>query len=313
MRWTYIIKTAGKTAKDVSMKRNVTWAAVIAALVFTLVFAGCGGGKKSGETSGGTSGGTPEVKQAANAASTALKALQGTDPAAIVQALSGLDVAGLLSLTRTNGSPSGDFSYDLNDAGDGIVIRRYSGQGGAVIVPATIEDIPVVEIGDSSFFNNLTVVAVVLPATIMKIGDYAFAGVNYLAAINLPDGLNKIGEFAFAITSLTSVTIPEGTEIIGGAAFQGCKKLLSVTFPASIKEIYGGNTINLSTYVITQFGAFEGCSELADIIIPDSVTSIEWRRSFFATSDPEDVFQGCGKLKLAVRQRLKDLGYTGKF
>jgi hypothetical protein len=296
-------------------------------------FASCSKKDKGGDS--GSSGGTAKASSSKGvSASSALKALQGTDPAAISKALSGLDAAGIASITQKNGSPSGDFSYDLNKAGDGIVIKEYTGQGGVVIVPEKIEDIPVVEIGDSAFWNNKSVLAVVLPGTIWKI-NWAFSGCENLAAVNLPAGLEYIGRGAFSHTAITEIKIPEGIQVIGDETFSSCKSLLSVSLPASLKAI--GSR------------AFSSCTELADITIPDSITSLEWVRwesahshsgqrdkawtadwtpatlksgddfdhyYFPITADSgnsNNIFIGCGKLKLAVRQKLKDLGYTGEF
>jgi len=50
--------------------------------------------------------------------------------------------------------------------------------------------------------------------------------------------------------------------------------------------------------------AFEKCGELTELIIPASITKIDFKGSSFA---------GCGKLPIATRQRLKDLGYNGSF
>ena len=63
---------------------------------------------------------------------------------------------------------------------------------------------------------------------------------------------------------------------------------------------------------IPQEGAiFTGCGELYELIIPENIQNITWR-------DREDYsfdgsFYGCGKLPLATRKRLQELGYKGKF
>ena len=49
--------------------------------------------------------------------------------------------------------------------------------------------------------------------------------------------------------------------VIGGRAFENCKKLTSITIPDTVTSIY--------------YSAFEGCSNLRSINIPDSVTSID--------------------------------------
>ena len=60
--------------------------------------------------------------------------------------------------------------------------------------------------------------------------------------------------------SEASVTLPEGTTLIGGSAFKDCAFITSVTLPEKLLSI--GNY------------AFSGCTGLTEIVIPDSVTTI---------------------------------------
>jgi hypothetical protein len=256
----------------------------------------------------------------------------------IAETIPTLNSAQVSELTMKNANQESDFEYDLNQAGDGIVIRKYTGKVQTVIVPATIEDYPVVEIGDNAFRG---VTSVVLPDAIIKIGGGAFAtgslrAINFpaglreigdnsafanssLKSISLPAGLQKIGRSAFSgCSSLKEVVIPEGIEFIEGGVFDGCSNLISVTLPSSIKKI-GWHSFS---------GAFSSCTNLTDVIIPDSVTAIEWMRysvfsyKYYPQGSKDDegydvgdspAFLGDGKLKLAVRKRLQDLGYKGSF
>ena len=51
----------------------------------------------------------------------------------------------------TSPNPASDFKYDLNSERTGVVIKEYIGKGKKVIIPATIEDFPVVELASGSF------------------------------------------------------------------------------------------------------------------------------------------------------------------
>jgi len=81
--------------------------------------------------------------------------------------------------------------------------------------------------------------------------------------------------------------------------------LQKVTFPSTIKEIRSSE-LN----PIESGGAFEGCSNLTDIIIPDNLKSIAFK---WGNRPAKTIFKNCGKIKLAIRQQLKELGYNGDF
>jgi hypothetical protein len=240
---------------------------------------------------------------------------------AAIKAIQKGDAKALAKMTQgKQASPAGDFTYDLNKAGDGIVIRKYTGTGGAVIVPEKIENIPVVEIGESAFGTmnfwgtpdekSNSIFAVVLPSTVTKIGKEAFCGCANLSSINFPAALKEISRYAFSGSGITEAKIPEGITTINAGTFGGCKKLTSVTLPASL------------TTIASLDPTFGNCTELLDIVIPASITAIKWVREEslgldkgykFVEEDDTSSFRGDGKLKLAVRQRLKDLGYKGEF
>jgi hypothetical protein len=238
------------------MKKGVY---LVLALTCAAVLVGCGGKKSESSGAGGGN---------AKAAASLLEVLGSGDQAAVEAALAAFDFSQLAAITGTSGSPGGDFSYDLNRAGDGIVIREYTGPGGVVVVPTTIEDIPVVEIGDEAFWDNKGIISAVLPPGIRKIGNSAFG-----RCINL-----------------TTAILPAGLEELEYGVFLMCPSLHTVNLPESIKSI--GDEV------------FYYCGELYNLSIPDSLTAVQWGVG---------AFEDCGKLRLATRQRLKDLGYKGEF
>lgn len=99
-------------------------------------------------------------------------------------------------------------------------------------------------------------------ARVTKIADSAFDGCTSIKSVTIPEGVEVIGSYAFQnCTSLKSVKLPDSVTELGGSAFYGCSSLESIDIPASVTKI--GNF------------AFRGCSALKSIDIPDGIESIE--------------------------------------
>ncbi|MGI5089371.1 hypothetical protein GWP40_00640 [Treponema vincentii] len=54
---------------------------------------------------------------------------------------------GVIPVLAQSVSLSSDFEYDLNGDGTGVVILKYVGKGGDIVIPDSIEDFPVVSVG----------------------------------------------------------------------------------------------------------------------------------------------------------------------
>ena len=123
----------------------------------------------------------------------------------------------------------GDFTYE--ESGGTITITAYTGAGGAVIIPDTIEGKPVVSIGGGAFGYSYGLTSIVLPGSLVSIGSFAFAYCSGLTGIVFPDNLASIGNYAFAeCMGLTSMgIIPAGVTSIGEAVFSSCRGLTSIT------------------------------------------------------------------------------------
>ena len=165
----------------------------------------------------------------------------------------------------------------------------------------------VTKVGWSAFANCTGLQSLTISAGVTEIEREAFKGCAGLTSITIPDQVKSIGKESFADcgslqafkvahanrvyksvgglmlskdgamlvavpAGLTSVTIPEGVEVIGPWSFSGCSRMMSVTIPGSVTVIGDG--------------AFSGCSGLASITIPGSVTNIG-----------EEVFKDCLQLQ----------------
>jgi hypothetical protein len=147
---------------------------------------------------------------------------------------------------------SGDFESELNETKDGRVISGYSGKGGSVIIPDTIDGLPVTGIGSTPFQGNTDVTQITLPKSLKMIERSAFNG-SGLTSIVIPEGVTDIEGGAFSrCENLTSVTLPQSLQRVGMAAFSDCTELTEVNLSSG--------QIN---YVNQPIAAFRGCTKLS--------------------------------------------------
>ena len=141
-----------------------------------------------------------------------------------------------------SGESSGDWTYSVSDSQ--ATITGYSGVGGAVEIPAVVNEISVVKVGSGDLINNIfgngntTVTSVTIPDSVTSIGDFAFGYCTNLTSITIPDSVTSIGDIAlYSCTNLTSVNIPDSVTSIGVSAFSFCTNLTSVNIGNSVTSI----------------------------------------------------------------------------
>ena len=165
----------------------------------------------------------------------------------------------LLLLTTRATARGQDFTYiETNGT---IMITHYTGPGGYVTIPATINGLPVICIGLQAFAFNQKLTGVTIPDSVTSIGAEAFNQCLDLTNVTFGSGITNIDGGAFGHDPyLIGVTIPNSVASIGPHAFEFCSSLTNVTF--------GGGVTSIGDY------AFVECSSLMDITIPNSVTRI---------------------------------------
>ena len=72
----------------------------------------------------------------------------------------------------TPAQPPGPWEFTTHD--HAITLVKYTGPGGAVMIPETLTGLPVTTIGDMAFFQCANLTSVVIPASVKSIGNYAF-------------------------------------------------------------------------------------------------------------------------------------------
>ena len=114
----------------------------------------------------------------------------------------------------------------------------------------------------------------VVPDSVTSIVSYAFCGCSSLTSVTISNGIEVIGIGVFQYcSSLTSFTIPDSVTVIGIGAFVYCSSLTSITIPDSVSSM--GNF------------AFACCNSLTSVTIPNSVTRIG-----------DGAFYGCDNLTI---------------
>jgi hypothetical protein len=128
-----------------------------------------------------------------------------------------------------------------------ITVTGYTGAGGAVVIPSTINGLPVASIGSNAFYNCTSLTGITLPNTVTNLGNLAFAGCTSLAGVTIPNSAPGSGVFSNC-TALTNVVISINNTTIAGSEFAGCPALTTLMVPSSIT--------NLGDW------AFQNCSSL---------------------------------------------------
>ena len=112
--------------------------------------------------------------------------------------------------------------YDYTTNNDSIKITRYTGSGGAVVIPGSINLLPVTSIGDSAFYNATNLTGVTIPNSVTNI-DGAFVGCTSLTQVTIPNSVTSFGGGVFAdCSSLTNIVIPNSVANIGESTFYFC-------------------------------------------------------------------------------------------
>lgn len=175
---------------------------------------------------------------------------------------------------------SGEWVY--TETSRGVALVAYNGVTSHLVVPASIDNKPVVTclklrlkfklrrltvsegvqfIGNEAFSEQTELTQVQLPVNTIHIGFGAFRGCSALQTIQLPrqiaaKGASADGALFEGCTSLTEIVIPSTWRNVPRRAFKGCTGLTNVTLEEGI--------------VFIDQEAFRGCSQL-NLQLPPSV------------------------------------------
>ncbi|MBQ3223991.1 MAG: leucine-rich repeat protein [Clostridia bacterium] len=110
-------------------------------------------------------------------------------------------------------------------------LNGYLGEGGAVVIPESIDGCTVDILGMYLFNDADTVASLTLPATLKQVEDSSVAFCDSLTELIIPEGVQIIGDNCFiGNPGLTEVTIPASVRYIGTSSFGSNESLQKVTF-----------------------------------------------------------------------------------
>ena len=177
-------------------------------------------------------------------------------------------------------------NYDI-DSKKEVSIKGISQipDNGKIVIPATIDDMPVTSIAMFAFMEKTTLTSVTIPASVVTIGNAAFYKCTNLSEVVFAEGskLTNIPEHAFDQTALSSITLPENITSIGAYAFNETA-LKKINIPAAVTT-FGANTFsyckNLSEVVFAEGSKLTNIPDnafyetaLEKIKIPAAVTTL---------------------------------------
>lgn len=202
-------------------------------------------------------------------------------------------------------NPASDFSYTMTDDGQGVLIKKYIGSSPKIIIPATIEGLPVLEVEDLADLdheygdlywdylwndyrypkNNVTITHISFPDSVRYTGNsnnVAMSLYNYdaLEYIKFPAGIETHPATSFGDPLLDAVT---GEQVLESSipSVEGCDKLNKIIIPEGIKVLPNfkdckalKNITLPSTVEVIPKSCFSGCTSLEEIIIPETITKI---------------------------------------
>ena len=260
-------------------------------------------------------------------------------------------IAGAVAQEVQKANPATDFEYDLNEAGDGVIITNYKGTATEVVIPAEIEDFPVVRVDGylkdefhdyfdtytdhtdyvykmteasrkvESAFVNTNVTSIIFPDSVTEIGIGCCANCTSLQKVILPKNLKTIDTLLFyKCKALKQIILPNGIKTIDKATFYN-SGLSSIEIPDTvyyINSIAFTNCAKLKTVTlgksIEAIGdqAFVGCSNLTTFnIVVNHIEYGSYNGRYY--EECRDAFSGCSSLSLKEKKKIRDTGYTGEF
>lgn len=207
--------------------------------------------------------------------------------------------------------PENELAFRANEDFTEVTITEFKGDvrdydGAVMEIPATIQGIPVTEIGRGAFSNfseigyssdyqdmvlnfrcieklETSIEELYIPDGVKIIGKGAFWALH-AKGLRIPQSLQKVGEMAFAYNfDLLTVKIPKNTDIFEAGAFSFCMRLENIIFEDGIEKIpkrmfesCGIKTLSFPPSLkVVEENAFRDCYLLETLILNEGLERIE--------------------------------------
>lgn len=166
-----------------------------------------------------------------------------------------------------------DFRYDVYTYY--VAITQCLSTKSNIIIPDTIQDLPVYMIASNAFANQTAITSVTMTNNIIEIGESAFNGCVNLQSVSLSKNLEICGSDAFAdCDNIKAVTIPGSLYSVSSNMFYDCDRLTAVVIEesASSNSEETAQTNDDESGRLISSGAFSDCEMLKNVWIPMEMT-----------------------------------------
>lgn len=156
-----------------------------------------------------------------------------------------------------------------------------------------------------AFTSCQNLVDIILPETVKTVvGPAAFTDCTALKEIHITENIGLSYNSFYGCTSLETVTLPYGLEVIASGLFERCTSLKSIVIPETVTEIYdsafegsGLTEITIGKNIVgIGYDAFKNCANLEKIVFEDGFDGLKACTTASFSIECEEVFAYCTSL-----------------
>lgn len=177
-----------------------------------------------------------------------------------------------------------------------VGIRKNTFSNCPDLSSVNMKDCHIAYLPDFLFFNCPNLKNVELPLSLKRIGEYSFLNCSSINTLLVPDGTEIIEDFAFLdCRNLEAVYLPDTLKYLGQGAFKNCDRISGIALPQNIEFVEEACFENCTALENVLLGdkikkickfAFKNCTRLKNLEFPKSLKVI--RLSAFARCDNMD-------------------------